>query len=88
MNLTKQIAIDYARDRIHANALCPGFTKTAQSLDNYVAPEVNAALTAQVPWGMWGEAVDVARVAVFLASEDAAYVTGVGLPVDGGFCAC
>lgn len=45
------------------------------------------AITAATPWGDWGKVEDVARCAVFLASEDAAYVTGVALPIDGGYTA-
>ena len=49
--------------------------------------KVNAERMAQTPWGTWGEARDVAQGALFLASEHAAWVTGVALPVDGGFLA-
>lgn len=45
------------------------------------------AVLAATPWGQWGDVRDVARCAVFLASEDAAYVTGVALPIDGGYTA-
>ena len=50
--------------------------------------KVNAERMAQTPWGTWGEARDVAQGALFLVSEQAAaWVTGVALPVDGGFLA-
>ena len=49
--------------------------------------KVNDERMAQTPWGTWGEARDVAQGALFLASEHAAWVTGVALPVDGGFLA-
>lgn len=49
--------------------------------------EMNAELVALHPWGALGEAKDVAKAAVFLASDDAAYMTGVLLPVDGGYLA-
>ncbi|MCJ1269542.1 hypothetical protein MMC22_009434 [Lobaria immixta] len=45
------------------------------------------AIAASTPWGQWGNVEDVARCAVFLASDDAAYVTGVALPIDGGYTA-
>ena len=47
----------------------------------------NAIVAAQTPWGGIGNVEDVAKVAVFLASDDASWVTGVPLPVDGGFAA-
>lgn len=87
LNLTRQIALDYAKDRIHCNALCPGFTKTAMTQENYENEAVNAEMIATTPWGEWGTATDVAKGAVFLASDDAAWVTGIGLPVDGGYLA-
>ena len=87
LNMTRQVAIDYAKDRIHVNALCPGFTKTAMTRPNFENSEVDQTMRATTPWGEWGEAEEVARGAVFLASEDAAWVTGVGLPVDGGYLA-
>jgi len=87
LNLTRQVAIDYAKDRIHCNALCPGFTKTAMTQENYENEAVNAEMISTTPWGEWGTAADVAKGAVFLATDDSAWVTGVGLPVDGGYLA-
>ncbi|KAL2352012.1 hypothetical protein BJ546DRAFT_850749 [Cryomyces antarcticus] len=84
VGLTKQIALDYGPDRIHCNALCPGFLKTTmtQNLQN------DAVLRQKTddahPFGGMGDVEDVARAAVFLASDDARWVTGVPLPVDGG----
>lgn len=54
---------------------------------NYENPEISAEMVSMTPWGRWGEVGDVAKVAVFLASDDAAWVTGVSLPVDGGYLA-
>ncbi|KAF4302385.1 2-(R)-hydroxypropyl-CoM dehydrogenase [Botryosphaeria dothidea] len=87
LNMTRQIAVDYASDKIHCNALCPGFTKTSMTRGNFTDPEVNASMINTTPWGEWGNVADVAKGAVFLASDDAAWVTGVGLPVDGGYLA-
>ena len=49
--------------------------------------KISNRLKSQVPWGTWGETKDVAKGALFLASNEASWVTGVGLPVDGGFLA-
>lgn len=53
----------------------------------YENTDMRAALSAATPWGEWGHPDDVAKCAVFLASDDAAYVTGLPLVVDGGFTA-
>lgn len=54
---------------------------------NFTNAEVNAEMIGTTPWGAWGNVTDVAKGAVFLASDDAAWVTGIGLPVDGGYLA-
>ncbi|MCJ1390205.1 hypothetical protein MMC18_003063 [Xylographa bjoerkii] len=86
--MTKQIAIEYARHKIHCNAICPGHLRTPMTQSQFENESQRAAITALTPWGDdWGAAEDVAKCAVFLASDDAAYVTGVALPVDGGYTA-
>ena len=54
---------------------------------SYEDEQISARMVATTPWGEWGNADDVAKGAVFLASDDAAWVTGVPLPVDGGYLA-
>ncbi|KAF2840069.1 NAD(P)-binding protein [Patellaria atrata CBS 101060] len=87
LQLTKQIAIDYAKDRIHCNSICPGFLKTSMTQNIQNNPESLDRINAAHPLGGMGEPADVARVAVFLASGDAKWVTGVAVPVDGGYVA-
>ncbi|MCJ1286186.1 hypothetical protein MMC26_005531 [Xylographa opegraphella] len=87
LNLTRQVAVEYAKDRIHCNALCPGFTRTAMMKGLMDSEAVAPLLLGATPWGTWGEVGDVAKGAVFLASEDAAWITGIGLSIDGGFLA-
>ncbi|PLB51293.1 NAD(P)-binding protein [Aspergillus steynii IBT 23096] len=86
-NLTRQVALDYAADRIHANAICPGFTRTAilrGADDNLLDWE---GLEKQHPLKGLGVPDDIARMAVVLASEDASWMTGACVPVDGGYTA-
>ncbi|KAI4087483.1 MAG: hypothetical protein LQ339_008891 [Xanthoria mediterranea] len=85
--LTKQIAVEYGIDKIHCNALCPGYLKTPMTAPIYNDKETRDGINALTPWGDWGDANDVAKCAIFLASDDAAYVTGVSLVIDGGYTA-
>ena len=83
--LTKSLALAYAADGIRVNAIAPGWVRTSltQSLQ-----EDNArsdAIVARTPLGRWAEPDDIAGAAVFLCSAAARFVTGVVLPVDGGY---
>lgn len=83
--LTKQVALDYAPLRIHCNALCPGFLRTVMTQNLQNDPEAYTTINRAHPFGGMGHPADVARAAVFLASDDVAWITGVNLPVDGGY---
>jgi NAD(P)-dependent dehydrogenase (short-subunit alcohol dehydrogenase family) len=85
LGLTRAAAWDCAPHRIHVNALCPGFTQSAFIHGLLENPELKARVEAQHPFRGLGTVEDVARAALFLVSEDASWVTGIGLPVDGGF---
>jgi len=84
--LTKQVALDYAPSKIHCNALCPGFLQTSMTQNLQDQPESLATIAAAHPFGgQLGDPDDVAKAAVFLASDDAGWMTGVPLPIDGGY---
>lgn len=88
-HFTRALAIQHARDGIRANVIAPGLLNTplmhSQISGQYAdTAAMIAARDAMTPMGRMGDAWDVARAAVFLASDDAAYITGVCLPVDGG----
>jgi NAD(P)-dependent dehydrogenase (short-subunit alcohol dehydrogenase family) len=83
--LTKSLAIAYAAEGIRVNALAPGWIATALTQPLIEDEKRNAAILARTPLGRWGEADDVAGAAVFLCSPAARFVTGVVLPVDGGY---
>ena len=97
--LTKNIAIQYAATNIRANCVAPGLMKTPFILrekdgvpnhirKGYATPdEYHAARAVTVPMHRMGDAWDVAKAALFLASDDAAYITGQCLVVDGGLTA-
>ena len=84
--LTKQIALDYAKDLVHVNCLCPGFLETSMTQNLQGEGEVLEEIKGKHPFGgELGKVEDVAKAAVFLASDDAGWITGVPLPVDGGY---
>ncbi|KAK5095392.1 hypothetical protein LTR70_003556 [Exophiala xenobiotica] len=87
LNLTRQLALDYAPYKININALCPGFLKTAMTAGNWGDVAREEEMRKLTPWGEWGRVEDVARMAVSLASEDAAWMVGEGVVVDGGYSA-
>jgi NAD(P)-dependent dehydrogenase (short-subunit alcohol dehydrogenase family) len=85
IQLTKTAALDYARSNIRVNAICPGMTWTGlvpRSKEQPLPPE--DAVLPMVPMSRWGLPTDLAAAALFLASDDASFITGVALPVDGG----
>lgn len=87
---TQHVAGENARFGIRANAILPGLIDTPMAIERRAQEqgrprdEIRAERDALVPMGFMGEAWDVANAAVFLASDEARYVTGVLLPVDGG----
>ena len=83
--LTKSLAIAYAAEGIRVNAIAPGWIATPLTAPLRDDPARNEAIRARTPLGRWGEPADVAGAALFLASPAAAFVTGVVLPVDGGY---
>ena len=92
INLTRQLAVDYGPHKIRVNAICPGYVDTdmggfranlppEQSAAANARREANAALQ---PIGRQAQALEIARVAVFLASDESSFMTGSILTVDGG----
>ncbi|KAI0004349.1 NAD(P)-binding protein [Xylariaceae sp. FL0662B] len=87
VNLTRQVALDYADQKIHCNAICPGYTKTAIFANTIKGLHDENDIEAKHPLGGTGTPEDIVGAAIFLASDEAAWITGVSLPVDGGFTA-
>ena len=83
---TKAVAREVARHRINVNCVCPGPSDTPLFRTEFVAvnPKLSASLARVIPWGRLGQPDDVAPAVVFLASDEAGYVTGQTLSVSGG----
>ncbi len=83
--LTKSLAIAYAPDGIRVNAVAPGWIATQLTQALQEDHKRSEAILSRTPLGRWGEPADVAGPVLFLASDAARFVTGVVLPVDGGY---
>ena len=83
VQFTKSLAIFWAKDNIQVNAILPGWIHT--DLTASASAERYNSIKARIPQGRWGEPDELAGAAVFLASRASDYVTGVALPVDGGY---
>lgn len=87
MGLTKSAALDHIKDGIRINAVCPGGTRTPMLLEWFKDPAVERAATADTPLGRFADPAEIARVVLFLASEDASFIVGQGVVADGGLTA-
>jgi NAD(P)-dependent dehydrogenase (short-subunit alcohol dehydrogenase family) len=85
ITLTRQLAVDYGPDGIRVNCICPGLIMTERTRTRFVEHPERAHVAAQMyPLRRYGYPEDIARAALFLASDDAAFITGHALVVDGG----
>ena len=85
--LTKTLALEWAKDGINVNALCPGPFATEINTPLLNDPAARAQMEANVPLARWGDPVELGPAAVFLASEASSFMTGATLFVDGGYTA-
>lgn len=86
VNLTRTMAIDYAKENIRVNAVCPGFINTPMVTASLTAEQIQA-IGAMHPIGRLGRPEEVAHGIIFLATDEASFVTGTSLFVDGGYTA-
>jgi 2-deoxy-D-gluconate 3-dehydrogenase len=85
--LTKGLANEFAPLGINVNAIAPGYMATDNTAPLRADAVRNRAILERIPAGRWGEPEDLMGAVVFLASDAAAYVHGITLPVDGGWLA-
>lgn len=86
VNLTRQMALEWA-PRVRVNCVCPGVIETPMTAELRQDPAWMQATLKRYPLGRFGRPEEIAAAILFLASEEAAFVTGVALPVDGGYTA-
>jgi NAD(P)-dependent dehydrogenase (short-subunit alcohol dehydrogenase family) len=89
VQLTKCAALDYAKQNIRVNAVCPGITWTGMvpGSSESPTPPADAPVPPGTPMERWGLPGEIAAAALFLASDEASFVTGTAVPVDGGYVA-
>ncbi len=87
VNFTRAVAAELAKYNITCNAICPGYFDTELTHDTLETNDFKAYMKATVPLGRYGHEGELNPGAIFLASDEASYVTGVILPIDGGYTA-
>jgi NAD(P)-dependent dehydrogenase (short-subunit alcohol dehydrogenase family) len=87
VNLTRSVAVDYAQEGVRANSICPGFVETPMTEPAFEDETFYEYVRGQTPLGRVAQPEEIAGLAAFLASDMASYITGVNVPVDGGWTA-
>ena len=85
VNFTRAVAAELAKYNITCNAICPGYFDTELTHETLITEDFTNYMKATVPLGRYGHEGELNAAAIFLASNEASYVTGVILPVDGGY---
>lgn len=86
-NLTRGMALDYAEDNIRVNCICPGFVETPLVAGVIKTPDEYQKLANKHPMRRLAQPEEIAYGALYLASDESAFVTGIALPIDGGYTA-
>ncbi len=87
LGLIRALAQELAADGITVNGISPGPFGTEMNIPVMQNPEVNAQFLASIPLGRWGRVEEVGALALYLCSEDAGFITGTDIVIDGGWCA-
>ena len=87
-NLIRCLAIDYGKDKIRVNGICPTYAKTALTRELLDDKDFDTSFTDSIPLKRWGEIEDVANLAVFLSSDESSYIHGDLIKIEGGETPC
>lgn len=87
LGLTKAVALELAAEGVTVNCISPGPFATEMNTVLMQNPEVNQQFLAKIPVGQWGKVEDIGKLAVYLCSDDASFITGTDVLIDGGWCA-
>ncbi|MFB6079092.1 MAG: SDR family NAD(P)-dependent oxidoreductase [Halarchaeum sp.] len=87
VNLTREMAVDYASEGVRVNSVCPGFVETPMTDAFLDEEEFYEFVRDETPMGRVAQPEEMAGIVAFLASDDASYLTGANVPVDGGWTA-
>ena len=85
--MSRELGVQFAREGIRVNALCPGPLRTKLLMDFLDTEEKKQRRLVHIPMGRFGEAEEMAKAALFLATDDSSYLTGATFTVDGGITA-
>ena len=87
VGLTRALALEVASDGITVNGISPGPFETEMNTPLLANPEINHFFTSRIPLGRWGKPEEVGKLALYLCSEEAGFITGTDVVIDGGWCA-
>ena len=85
LGFTRALALELAPDAITVNGISPGWFETELTKPIWSNPEANDSLISRIPLGRWGDVNDVAKLATYLCSDEAGYITGTDILIDGGY---
>jgi NAD(P)-dependent dehydrogenase (short-subunit alcohol dehydrogenase family) len=87
LGFTRALALELAPDAITVNGISPGPIATEMNLPITQNPELNQQFVSKIPLGRWGKVEEIGKLALYLCSNEAGFITGTDLLIDGGWCA-